>query len=137
MCGELAAPILQEVADELNKLAGSEVRVVPIVNNWYGVVTVSGLLTGNDVVKQLTGDVLPGELVLLPRVMFDNAGQVTLDDMTPVQIQEALGTPVAVAQHPVELLAALSDQLSPQDVLAPKPDWWGEQNHPILFPVEI
>jgi NifB/MoaA-like Fe-S oxidoreductase len=137
VCGELAAPILQEVVDELNELTGSEVRVAPVVNNWYGVVTVSGLLTGHDVVEQLTGDVQPEEVVLLPRVMFDNAGQVTLDDMTPDQIEEVLGTPVGVAQHPMELLSALSGQLSSQDVLAPKPDWWGEQNHPILFPVEI
>jgi putative radical SAM enzyme (TIGR03279 family) len=137
VCGELAAPVLQEVVDELNALTGSEVRVVPIVNNWYGVVTVSGLLTGRDVIDQLTGAILPGELVLLPRVMFDNSGRVTLDDMPPVQIQEALGTPVGVAQHPAEVLAALRGELSPQDVLAPKPDWWGEQNHSILFPIEV
>jgi NifB/MoaA-like Fe-S oxidoreductase len=144
VCGELAAPVLREVVDELNELTGSRVRVAPIVNNWYGVVTVSGLLTGHDVIKQLKDDVgadghppLPGEMVLLPRVMFDNSGQVTLDDMTPEQIQEALGTPVGVAPHPEEMLAALSGELLPQDVLTPKPDWWGEQNHPILFPVEV
>jgi hypothetical protein len=57
--------------------------------------------------------------------------------MTPIQIQEALGTPVTVAQHPGEMLAALCGELSPQDVLAPKPDWWGEQNHPMLFPIEV
>jgi NifB/MoaA-like Fe-S oxidoreductase len=143
VCGELAAPVLRQVVDELNELTGSQVRVVPIVNNWYGVVTVSGLLTGRDVVEKLKGGVgtgdntpVPGEMVLLPRVMFDNSGQVTLDDMTPDQIQAALGTPVGVAQHPEELLAALRGELLPQDVLAPKPDWWGEQNHPILFPIE-
>jgi hypothetical protein len=69
--------------------------------------------------------------------MFDNAGQVTLDDMTPVQIHEALGAPVGVVQHPVELLSALSGQFSPQGVLAPKPDWWGEQKHHGLFSLEI
>jgi NifB/MoaA-like Fe-S oxidoreductase len=142
VCGELAAPVLRQVVDELNELTGSRVRVVPIVNNWYGVVTVSGLLTGHDVLEQLKGDVGVGdhtpaqdEMVLLPRVMFDNSGQVTLDDMTPGQIQSALGTPVGVAQNPEEMLAALRGELLPQDVLAPKPDWWGEQNHPVLFPV--
>ena len=143
VCGELAAPVLAEVVAELNELTGSEIRVAPIVNNWYGVVTVSGLLTGHDVIEQLTNSVEAqghgalGEMVLLPRVMFDNSGKVTLDDMTPIQIQEALGTPVTVAQHPGEMLAALCGELSPQDVLAPKPDWWGEQNHPMLFPIEV
>lgn len=138
VCGELAGPVLDEVVRELNELTGSQVRVAPIVNNWYGVVTVSGLLTGHDVIKQLKGDAgnLPGEMALLPRVMFDNSGRVTLDDMTPKQIQQSLGTPVRVAQHPAEMLAALSGELLPQDVLAPKPDWWGEQNHPTLFPIE-
>ena len=144
VCGELAAPILQEVVDELNALTGSQVRVAPVVNNWYGVVTVSGLLTGHDVVEQLRAkvDTQPGgptdhQLVLLPRVMFDSSGQVTLDDMTPVQIEEVIGMPVAVAQHPEEMLAALRGDLSPRDVLAPKPGWWGEQNHPALFPIEV
>lgn len=139
VCGELAAPLLQGVVDELNALTGSDVRVAPIINNWYGIVTVSGLLTGHDVVEQLMGNgaacrdtSLPGEAVLLPRVMFDNSGQVTLDDMTPAQIQEALRMPVAVAQHPGEMLAAMRGELSLQEVLTAKPGWWGEQNHPFL-----
>jgi putative radical SAM enzyme (TIGR03279 family) len=113
VCGELAAPVLRSVVEELNALVGSQVSVQPVVNNWYGVVTVSGLLTGRDVVEQLgaagrNGEASPlGELVLLPRVMFDNSGRMTLDDMTPAQIEEALGVPVAVAQHPDEMLAAL------------------------------
>ncbi|GAB4526558.1 MAG: DUF512 domain-containing protein [Anaerolineae bacterium] len=144
VCGELAAPVLREVVEELNELTGSQVRVVAVVNNWYGVVTVSGLLTGRDVIEQLTkragapGHALqPDEMVLLPRVMFDNAGHVTLDDMTPDQIEEALGRPVRVAQHPDQMLAALRGELAPRDVLAPEPGWWGEQNHPVLFPVEV
>ncbi len=132
-CGELAAPVLRQVVDELNALAGSAVRVAPILNNWYGVVTVSGLLTGHDVVEQLAGSVdpaAPGAAVVLPRVMFDNSGQVTLDDMTPEHIQAALGVPVLIAQHPAEMLAALRGELAWQAALAPKPGWWGEQNRP-------
>jgi hypothetical protein len=62
--------------------------------------------------------------------MFDNSGRVTLDDMTPAQIQEGLGIPVAVAQHPGEMLAALCGEFSWQVALSPKPGWWGEQNRP-------
>ena len=122
VCGELAALVLRPVVDELNALVGSRVSVQPVVNNWYGVVTVSGVLTGRDVVEQLgaagqtvgrNGEASPlGEVVLLPRVMFDNSGRVTLDGMTPAQIEEALGVPVAVAQHPDEVLAALRGEIS-------------------------
>jgi putative radical SAM enzyme (TIGR03279 family) len=132
-CGELAAPVLRQAVDELNMLAGSAVRVAPILNAWYGIVTVSGLLTGHDVVEQLRGSVdptMPGAAVVLPRVMFDNSGRVTLDDMTPDAVQAALGVPVLIAQHPAELLAALRGELDWQTVLAPKPGWWGEQNRP-------
>jgi NifB/MoaA-like Fe-S oxidoreductase len=121
------------VVDELNALAGSAVRVAPVRNNWYGVVTVSGLLTGHDVVEQLAGSIdrsAPGTAVLIPRVMFDNSGRVTLDDMTPEHLQAALGVPVLIAQHPDEMLAALRGELAWQTVLAPKPGWWGEQNRP-------
>jgi len=128
VCGELAAPVLQEVVEELNALAGSEVQVAPVVNNWYGVVTVSGLLTGHDVVAQVADRV--GDAVLLPRVMFDNAGQVTLDDMTPERLQSVLGVPLMVAQHPGDMLAALRGELPFQAALSPKPGWWGEQNRP-------
>jgi putative radical SAM enzyme (TIGR03279 family) len=144
VCGELAAPVLGEVVNELNDLSGSQVRVIPVVNNWYGLVTVSGLLTGRDVIEQLTqpaearrGESAEPEIILLPRVMFNSSGQVTLDDMTPIRIQEALGIPVAVVQDPAEMLIALSGRLSPSSVLTPKPDWWGEQKHPVLFPVEV
>jgi hypothetical protein len=66
-------------------------------------------------------------------VMFDNSGTVTLDDMTPDQIEEALGVPVLVAQHPREMLAALRGELEARDVLSPKPAWWGEQKPPIMM----
>jgi NifB/MoaA-like Fe-S oxidoreductase len=137
--GELAAPMLQEVVDELNLLVGSNVRVVPIVNNWYGQVTVSGLLTGRDVVEQLRpivgadgGSAASVEIVLLPRVMFDNTAQVTLDDMGLAQIGAALGRPAAIARHPGDMLAILSGQPAQQATPVSEPGWWGEPNYPLL-----
>ncbi len=137
--GELAAPVLQEVVDELNLLVGSSVRVVPIVNNWYGQVTVSGLLTGRDVVEQLrpivradSSGAASEEIVLLPRVMFDSSVQVTLDDMRLVQIEAALGRPAAIARHPGDMLALLSGQPAQQATPVSEPGWWGEPNYPLL-----
>jgi putative radical SAM enzyme (TIGR03279 family) len=130
--GELAAPVLQTVVGELNARASSQVRVVPVVNNWYGQVTVSGLLTGRDVIDQVG---TPGmdEIVLLPRVMFDYSAQVTLDDMTTAQIQEALGRPVAIAQHPAQMLAALRGETPyPPPASVEEPGWWGEPYYFLL-----
>jgi NifB/MoaA-like Fe-S oxidoreductase len=115
------------------------VRVVPIVNNWYGQVTVSGLLTGRDIVEQLRSIVQVAgagaaseEIVLLPRVMFDSSAQVTLDDMRLVQIEEALGRPAAIAQHPADMLAILSGRPAQQAMPVSEPGWWGEPNYPLL-----
>jgi NifB/MoaA-like Fe-S oxidoreductase len=109
VCGELAAPILESVASELVERIGARVVVRPVVNHWYGGgVTVSGLLTGQDVIAQLAEHVTPDDLVLLPRVMFDVSGRLTLDDMTREAIQAALGCSVAVVGSPGELVDVLT-----------------------------
>ena len=112
VCGELAAPILQRVADEMNALWGTRLQVRTVVNHWYGLVTASGLLTGRDIVQQLRetaqAGVPLGDRLFLPRVMFDASGQWTLDDMTLTQLQEALGLPIHLAQHPSQIATALA-----------------------------
>lgn len=109
VCGELAAPILEPVAGDLAAHLGARVVVTPVVNQWYGGgVTVSGLLTARDVITQLAERVTSDDLVLLPRVMFDSSGRLTLDDMTPQSIQAALGCRVAIAGSPRELVDLLA-----------------------------
>jgi putative radical SAM enzyme (TIGR03279 family) len=107
VCGELAGSVLDQVCSEMNALLGTRVSVRRVVNRWYGGgVTVSGLLTGRDVIEQLGAELKPGDLLLLPRVMFDAGGRATLDDMAPEELQAALGTRVVVAQSPEEIMAA-------------------------------
>ncbi|MGD8792207.1 MAG: DUF512 domain-containing protein, partial [Anaerolineae bacterium] len=70
VCGTLIAPVLDGIVAELNALAGTAWRLVPVVNDFFGpVTTVSGLLAGQDVVAALRGQPL-GEVLLLPRAMF-------------------------------------------------------------------
>jgi putative radical SAM enzyme (TIGR03279 family) len=108
VCGQMAAPILQKVCAEMEALADREITVFPVINNWYGGnVAVSGLLTGRDVIEQLQDKQVGRQALLLPRVMFDSTGQVTLDDLTPEDIRQALGTPVIVAQSPSDIWDAL------------------------------
>ncbi|MEE8163068.1 MAG: DUF512 domain-containing protein, partial [Anaerolineae bacterium] len=70
-------------------------------------VTVSGLLTGRDVIEALRNCDL-GDLVFLPRAMFDASGKLTLDDMSPAAIGEELGVRVEVAGTMGEVVASLS-----------------------------
>jgi len=93
-CGTLIAPLLERKAAELSQVV---VEVVPVENRFFGpMVTVSGLLTGRDVIEALRGRAL-GEVVFLPRAMFDASGELTLDDVSPAAIGEALGGRVEVA----------------------------------------
>jgi putative radical SAM enzyme (TIGR03279 family) len=114
-CGTLVEPVWARLVEVLNVETGASLRLVPVVNRFFGsVTTVSGLLTGGDVVSALHGRSL-GDAVLLPRAMFTGrygAGTAspgtTLDDMHISEIGRELGVRVEMAGTLGELLAALS-----------------------------
>ena len=77
-----------------NSFEGLKIKVYPIKNDFFGeTITVSGLLTGKDLSKQLYGKDL-GEELLIPSSALRAEGDVFLDDMTPEQLSEKLGVPV-------------------------------------------
>jgi putative radical SAM enzyme (TIGR03279 family) len=114
-CGTLIAPVLASIVDEWNALAGTGFSLIPVVNRFLGpVTTVSGLLTGQDVVAALQDRPLGG-MVLLPRAMFTGrygAGSappgMTLDGMMIDDVAAQLGVPVAMAGTLSEMLATLA-----------------------------
>jgi putative radical SAM enzyme (TIGR03279 family) len=114
-CGTLIAPVLARIVEEWNALAGTDLRLVPVTNQFFGpVTTVSGLLTGQDVVAALQHQPL-GEMVLLPRAMFTGrygAGSappgMTLDDMMINDMAAQLGVPMAMAGTLDEVVAVLA-----------------------------
>ena len=57
----------------------------------------AGLLTGQDIIRQLTGKVL-GERLLLPACMFRSGEEVFLDDVTREEVQSALQVPVNIVK---------------------------------------
>jgi putative radical SAM enzyme (TIGR03279 family) len=115
VCGTLIAPVMAKIVDELNSDIGVQVRLVPVVNRFFGsVTTVSGLLTGQDVLAELGGRDL-GELLLLPRAMFTGqygAGSAspgtTLDDLALDDLSARLGVPIEMAGTMTEAVAALT-----------------------------
>jgi putative radical SAM enzyme (TIGR03279 family) len=97
-CGTLIAPILAPIAAELSSIPNLRVDLTPIENRLFGSeVTVSGLIVAADLLGQLAGKDL-GDVVVLPRVMFDRAGEVTLDDFTRERISSELGRPIHLAE---------------------------------------
>ncbi|HOG47160.1 MAG TPA: DUF512 domain-containing protein [Anaerolineae bacterium] len=105
--GRAFLPFLEPVAAGLARLLGIGCRALGVENRLFGGdVTVAGLLAAQDVLAALQGQAL-GERVVLPRSMFDAAGERTLDDWTLERLTAALSRPVAIAGTPAELVAAL------------------------------
>lgn len=89
--GRLAYPYILEMARQLmEKCEGTMIHVYAIRNDFFGEqITVSGLITGQDLVNQLQGKRM-GNRLLLPCNMFRNGEEVFLDDMSLKQVEEAL-----------------------------------------------
>ena len=67
-----------------------------ITNHFFGSqITVSGLLTGSDIISQLRGKDL-GDTLLLPVNVLRSGEQVLLDDITVADIEKALQIPVTI-----------------------------------------
>ncbi len=106
--GTLFAPTLTKASREFTRLSGLPVDVAPLVNERLGeTITVSGLLMGDDVINQLKGRQL-GEVIVLPRIMFDHPRGVALDDVSPLRIAQLLDRPVALADTMGDVLDALT-----------------------------
>ena len=80
------------------------VDLVSIENNFYGdSVTVTGLLTGKDIIEQLSGKDLGDEVWVSHRILNDE-GICTLDDMTLDEISNKLGSKVRVGNDSFKAL---------------------------------
>ncbi len=89
--GKLAYPYIQQIAEKAMSLSdGLKIHVYAITNDFFGEqITVSGLLTGQDIMKQLKGKEL-GERLLLPENVLRSGEDVFLDDLTVTDLQNAL-----------------------------------------------
>jgi putative radical SAM enzyme (TIGR03279 family) len=109
LTGSLAAPALERMADAWNDRAGWRPRVVVVENAFFGSgVTVSGLLTGQDLVAALQA--LPAEVedIVLPRGPFGFDGRQTLDGISVEDVGAAHTGRVHLASSARELFAVLS-----------------------------
>ena len=94
--GKLTYPTICQFAEQLMKLyPGLVVHVYAIRNDFFGeTITVSGLITGQDLVIQLLEykeqGVDLGETLLIPSNMLRTGEEVFLDDMTVQQVEKAL-----------------------------------------------
>ena len=104
--GTSVAPFMRELIEK-HPVPGVEIAIHPIVNRFFGeTVTVSGLITGQDLVAQLKGE--KADEILITESMLREGEDIFLDDMTLEQAQESLGIRIIpVPDDGADLLYAL------------------------------
>ena len=97
--GKLAAPLMRRLAASMMMIRPEvEIQVVAIHNDFFGErITVSGLITGQDLALQLAGVDL-GEKLLLPCNMMRSGERVFLDDVTVEELEETLQVSIHIVE---------------------------------------
>jgi len=101
--GVLAGPILEKfVLPVLSRAKNMDVRLKVVPNSFYGeTVTVSGLLTGGDIIQAFQGDDDMATVLLPPNCLNDDG--LFLDDRTPADLTAILGRPIRILNRFDEL----------------------------------
>lgn len=98
-CGEAAYKLISSLCKKAEDKYGITVNVYPIINDFFGnTITVSGLVTGSDIVNHLRNKNL-GEALLLPITMLRKEEDLFLDDYTPEKIANELNTDVIFCEN--------------------------------------
>lgn len=95
--GRLAAPTIEKLIERLKeKYPDLKADIYPIRNDFFGeLITVAGLITGQDLKNQLADKEL-GDVLLLPNNMLRSGEEVFLDDMTVTELAEDLQIKVKI-----------------------------------------
>ena len=97
--GKLAYPFIQDMADQMTeRFPLLKLHVYAITNDFFGErITVSGLLTGQDIIRQLQGREL-GERILRPQNVLRSGEDYFLDDVTVRDVEKTLQVKVDIVK---------------------------------------
>ena len=103
-------PYLEEFARKLNTVEGLSLDVFKVDNRFFGPsVTVTGLLTGKDILKTIVGRT-KADCLLVPNVTLREGSDMFLDNVTLKDMEESLGMHVnAIEPTPEGLLRGITD----------------------------
>ncbi|MBQ8894156.1 MAG: DUF512 domain-containing protein [Clostridia bacterium] len=96
--GVLAADYMRMLLEKIQaKFPGLKFEVYPILNHFFGEkITVSGLVTGTDILEQLKDTDLPSRL-LIPSSMLRAEQDLFLDSISIEHVSEVLDRPISVS----------------------------------------
>lgn len=112
--GNAVEQAFQPVVDRLNQVEGLTVQMAAFNSQYWGQeITVTGLLTGQDLLHHLSGRDL-GDGILLPRLMLKHGEAVFLDDMRVDDVAAKLGVPIYPVDGVDELIEMAIDPVDMQ-----------------------
>ncbi|MEM8604800.1 MAG: TIGR03279 family radical SAM protein [Cyanobacteria bacterium P01_H01_bin.121] len=95
--GNVVAEAFQPIVQRLNQVEGLTIHLQGLASHYWGQdLTVTGLLTGQDLQRSLQGHDL-GDGILLPSVMLKHGEECFLDDLTVADVSKNLHIPVHIA----------------------------------------
>lgn len=96
--GKAFEPVLKQVAEKLEQKYGISLEVMGIENEFFGSsVTVAGLITGGDIIRQLT-DKLKYKEIIIPHTMLKEFETVFLDGVSVAELEKKLNCVVHIAR---------------------------------------
>lgn len=104
-------PFLQCIAQKAEECLGIKINVYPISNAFFGdMVTVTGLLTGRDVIAQLK-DKIRDDVLFLSSCCFKENEEAMLDDVSIDELERELGVPCKKIENDgYELIRAMLEE---------------------------
>jgi len=106
--GKISEKLINSLVSKVN---GIDAEVVAIENDFFGhSITVSGLITGGDIINQLK-DKNIGDLLFIPINMLRSETDVFLDDITIPDVEKALGVKVVVIKDGYDLALKLKGEI--------------------------
>ena len=105
--GKAAASLLSGLKIYLSGIKDLSTDLLIIENNFFGQdVTVSGLLTGSDLIRSLE-EREKGDLIFIANNLLRNGGDLFLDNLSLNELETKLGVPVKAVEGPLDLLEKL------------------------------
>jgi putative radical SAM enzyme (TIGR03279 family) len=90
--GNAVEHAFEPIVQRLNQVEGLQVRMAALRSEYWGQqISVTGLITGQDILENLKGKDL-GDGILLPSLMLKHDDARFLDDMTVDELEQKLGT---------------------------------------------
>ncbi|WP_445245934.1 TIGR03279 family radical SAM protein [Microcoleus sp. OTE_8_concoct_300] len=112
--GNAVEKAFEPIVQQLNQIPGLSVNMAALCSHYWGQsITVTGLLTGQDLLEALQGRDL-GNGILLPSVMLKQGEPRFLDDMTVEQLASLLKTRILPVSGVEELISAAIGRATPE-----------------------